>query len=449
MKKGNNKIIASVSGVRGIIGDNLTPDVVVKFTSAFAAYCEKTSESRTIVVGYDGRVFGNYLYDLVNSTLSMCGYMVISMGVVPTPTVQIAAEDMKAAGGISITASHNPQIWNGLKFLKANGTFLDKDEMEEVKKIYARGKFKYNDVYNLIQGDESDIWLDYHIAKALANKNNNIDVILSKKFKVVVDAVNAAGSVIVPHLLKKLGCKVIELYCDGKGVFPHTPEPLPENLTMLSEAVKKNKADLGIAVDPDSDRLVLITDTGEPFIEENTIVMCVQQVLKHSKAKKKSVTVNLSTTRAVDDIAKKYGAKVFRSPVGEINVVKEMQKNKSIIGGEGSGGVILPPVSGGHFGRDAIFGIRLVLQELAESGMKLSEYKKTLPQYVIEKSKIENVKNPKAYLEEIVKKSKNEKCKVTTADGVKLDYKDYWLHYRSSNTEPVIRIIKETKVKSE
>ena len=447
MKSAKNKIIASVSGVMGIIGENLTPDVIVRFTSAFASYCERNSESKTVVVGYDGRVFGEFVYKIVAATLSMCGFQVIAIGVVPTPTVQIATEDTKSAGGIAITASHNPQIWNGLKFLKSDGTFLDKDEMEQVKKIYEKGKFSYSGLYALMQCTESDMWIDYHIAKALNNKFIDIKKISSKKFKVVVDAVNSAGSVIVPGLLKKLGCKVTELFCDGTGVFPHTPEPLPDNLTLLSEAVKKYKADIGIAVDPDSDRLVLITETGEPFIEENTIVACVQQVLRHSTAKKKSVTVNLSTTRAVDDIAKKYKAKVFRAPVGEINVVKEMRKNGSIIGGEGSGGVILPPVSGGHYGRDAIFGIGLILQELAETDMRLSKYKMSLPQYKIEKSKIENVKNPKAYLDDIIRKSKNEKCRITTTDGVKLDYKDYWVHYRSSNTEPVIRIIKETRVK--
>lgn len=447
MKKKLPQIIASVSGVRGIIGVNLTPEVIVKFTSAYAEYCKKKSDSKTIVIGYDGRVFGDFVYELTKSTLSMCGFQVISMGVVPTPTVQIAVEDTKSAGGIAVTASHNPQIWNGLKFLNSDGTFLDKDEMESVKELFKKGKFQFEDIYNLFRSAETDMWIDYHITKALESKFIDIKKIKLKKYKVVVDAVNSAGSVIVPKLLKRLGCKVIELYCDKSGIFPHTPEPLPENLTSLSTAVIKNKADFGIAIDPDSDRLVLITDKGEPFIEENTIVACIQQVLKKSKAKKKSVTVNLSTTRAVDDIAKKYNARVFRSPVGEINVVKEMKKNGSIIGGEGSGGVIVPPISGGHFGRDAIFGITLILQELAESKITLNEYKNSLPQYKIEKSKIDNIKNPKAYLDDIISKSKKEECKITTTDGVKLDYKDYWLHYRSSNTEPVIRIIKETKVK--
>lgn len=441
-----SEIIASVSGVRGIYGDNLTPLNISKFTSAFAEYCRKNSKSKKIVVGRDGRLNGEIISNLVVNNLLLSGFEVVYIGIAPTPTVQIATEDLKAAGGIAVTASHNPQQWNGLKFLNPNGTFLDPSQIKDFLSIAEKGEFNFVPVKEIKKLSFDLSWNDKHIEKVLKLKIIDKAKIKKRKFKVVLDTVNSAASVIAPKLLKLLGCKVVELYCDGSGVFPHTPEPLPENLKLLTASVKKHKADLGIAIDPDSDRLVIITDKGEPFIEENTITAVTNLVLRKSKVKNKSVCVNLSTTRAVDDIAKKYNGKSFRSAVGEINVVKEMTKYKSVIGGEGSGGVIYPEL---HYGRDAIVGAALILQEFAESGMKVSEYKNSLPQYHIVKAKIENVKNPDKILKTVIEKYKKSGCKITTIDGVKLDFADYWIHLRKSNTEPIIRIITEAKTSKE
>jgi phosphomannomutase len=439
-----SQIIASVSGVRGITGDSLTPQNIIKFTTAFAIYCRKHSKSNKIAVGRDGRLHGELISDIVVSTLSMAGFQVINTGVVPTPTLQIATEDLKCAGGIEITASHNPQIWNGLKFLNSDGTFPDAHQIKEITNIAETGEQEFVKVTKILKPINDFLWIDKHIQKVLNHKLINIKKIKSARFKVVVDAVNSAASVIAPKLLHKLGCKVIELYCDGSGIFPHTPEPLPKNLKLLCKSVVKHKADMGIAIDPDSDRLVFITEKGLPFVEENTIVAFVKNVIKNSRARTKNITVNLSTTRAVEDIACRYGGKVFRSPVGEINVVKEMQKNKSIAGGEGSGGVILPDV---HYGRDAIIGIGVLLQEFADSGLKLSDYKKTIPCYFILKTKIENVVNADLLFEKIYKKYKPEMCRITTTDGLKLDFAGHWIHLRKSNTEPIVRIIIEAKSK--
>lgn len=438
-----SEIIASVSGIRGITGDSLTPQSIIKFTSAFAEYCRRNSGGKSrIAIGRDGRSFGDIVEQMVMSNLALSGFEVINIGVAPTPTVQIATEVLNCAGGISITASHNPQIWNGLKFLNPNGTFLDDKQVEKFLKIANEGKFKYAGIENLKPAKNDFTWLDRHVEKVLKLKILNLNKIRKAKFKVVVDAVNSSGSVIVPMLLERLGCKVIKLFCDGSGKFPHTPEPVPENLKLLSMAVKKNKADLGISVDPDADRLVLITDKGEPFSEENTITAVSNFVLKNTGTKNKSVTVNLSTTRSVDDIAKNNNAKVFRSPVGEINVVKEMQKNKSVIGGEGSGGVIYPEL---HYGRDSLAGIAMILNEFADSQKKVSEYKNSLPRYFISKTKLENLKDPDKILKEFEKKYRNDKnvIKIWTNDGLKIDFKNYWIHMRKSNTEPIIRIITE------
>lgn len=439
-------IIASVSGVRGILGDNLTPDNIIRFTSAFIRYCKKNSKSKKIVVGLDGRLHGNLISDLVLSTVSMSGYTAIDISVVPTPTVQLATEELKAAGGIAITASHNPQIWNGLKFLNSDGTFLDEEQIKVVITSSKSSDFDYADVKNIRPIVSDYKWIQKHVDKVLKLKFLNVNKIKNRKFKIVVDAVNSSGSYIVPLLLKKLDCKVIELFCDGSGIFPHTPEPLPQNLKQLCYAVKKHKADLGISVDPDSDRLVIITDKGEPFIEENTITTVIKNVFKNTKSKNKFATVNLSTTRAVDDVAKNFEGKVFRSPVGEINVVKEMKRNGSIVGGEGSGGVIIPEL---HYGRDAIVGIALVLQEFAEFKGKVSDYKNTLPEYFISKVKFDVKGNSDAVLEKVIGHYKNQNCKITATDGVKLDFPDYWLHMRKSNTEPIIRSIVEAKTKRE
>ncbi len=441
-----SEIIVSVSGVRGILGDNLTPENIISFTSAFIQYCKKNSKSKKIIVGNDGRLHGNIISNLVLSTISISGYTGVDIGVAPTPTVQIATEDLKAAGGIAITASHNPQIWNGLKFLNTDGTFLDGNQIKKVINYSNSRNFKYVSIKEIKPMVSDYKWIHKHIEKVLRLKSINVNSIKERKFKIVIDAVNSSGSYIVPLLLKKLNCKVIELFCDGSGIFPHTPEPLPQNLKLLCRAVKKHKADLGISVDPDSDRLVIITDKGEPFIEENTITTVIKNVFKNAIGKKKIATVNLSTTRAVDDIANEFNGIVFRSPVGEINVVKQMKINGSIVGGEGSGGVILPEL---HYGRDAIVGIVLILQEFADFKGKVSDYKKSIPNYYISKEKIRIRVNPDNLMKKVIGHFKNQDCIITTIDGVKLDFPNYWIHMRKSNTEPIIRIIIEAQNKKQ
>lgn len=439
-----SEIIFSVSGVRGITGDNLTPYNIAKFTSAFAEYCRSSFKNKNkIAVGRDGRLHGDIIANLVISNLLLSGFEVIDIGIAPTPTVQIATEDLNCCGGISVTASHNPQIWNGLKFLNPDGTFLDSNQITKLNNFSDKEIFHYAEINGIKSVTKDNTWIYRHIEKVLKLKLFNISKIRKRKFKIVVDAVNSSGSEIVPMLLEELGCKVIKLFCDGSGIFPHTPEPLPENLTLLADAVKKYKADFGISVDPDADRLVLITDKGEPFGEENTITSVVNFTLKNLK-RGNNVTVNLSTTRAVDDISKKYCSKVFRSPVGEINVVKEMKKNKSVIGGEGSGGVIYP---GLHYGRDSIIGIAMMLNEFADFSGTVSEYRQNLPRYFISKTKIDKIKNPETLLRNIeksvLKDKNNPVLKIHKTDGLKIDFKDFWVHLRKSNTEPVIRIITE------
>jgi phosphomannomutase len=443
------EIIATVSGIRGIYGDSLTPENIIKYTSAFASFCKKNSKLKKIIVGRDGRLSGKLISDIVINNLMLSGFNVTDIGIAPTPTIQLAVEHSKAAGGISVTASHNPQNWNGLKFLNQDGIFLDEKNINELLIIANSGNFSYenlNEIGNLISEDH---WNDFHISKILKLKIFNKNNIWKRKFKVVLDTVNSSGSDIIPKLLNNLGCNVIKLYCDGSGIFPHTPEPLFENLQALSKAVKKNKADIGIAIDPDADRLVLITDKGEPFGEENTIASVINFILrKHSKVNKKhNVTVNMSTTRAVDDIAAKYKAKVFRSPVGEINVVREMIKRRSIAGGEGSGGVIIPEI---HYGRDSLAGTAIILQELADLKLSITEYKKTLPQYVIVKTKIENIPDPAIVLQSIRDKYIKDQLIVSTkeSDGLKLEFANSWVHMRKSNTEPIIRIISEAENES-
>ncbi len=445
-----SEIIASVSGIRGIYGDSLTPQNIIKFTSAFAELCKHASgkNRNKLVIGRDGRLHGDIIQNIVSGNLALSGFEVIDIGIAPTPTVQIATEELKCCGGVSVTASHNPQEWNGLKFLNANGTFLDAQQVKKLLKLSETGKFSYANVNSIIPIKTDNSWIERHVEKVLSLKILKLDKIRKRKFKVVVDAVNASGSMIVPMLLKELGCKVITQFCDMSGIFPHTPEPVPQNLKLLMQAVRKNNADIGIAVDPDADRLVLITDEGEPFGEENTITTAINFVVRQSANRNRNVTVNLSTTRSVDDIAKKYNAKVFRSPVGEINVVGEMKKNHSIIGGEGSGGVIYPEL---HFGRDSLAGIVLILNELVDYGNSLSEYKKALPQYFISKSKINISGDPDKVLKEFKKKYSAGKdvINISEADGLKIDFKNYWVHMRKSNTEPIIRIITEAGSKKE
>ena len=441
-------LMVSISGIRGIIGESLTPEVAVKYSAAFAEYCRRNSgEAPAIVVGRDGRSTGAMLTDLVCSTLSAAGARVRLLGICPTPTVQLAVEKEHAAGGIAVTASHNPMEWNGLKFMASSGMFLDAAQNRNFWKIAeeARTYARWKSLGNVI-ADPS--WLARHIEMVLALPYLTPETIRKRNFVVVADCVNAAGGMIVPELLERLGCRVIRENCDVSGVFQHTPEPIPENLAGLASRVVAEKADLGIAVDPDVDRLVLITEEGKPFVEEYTVASAVQFVLgkEQKSGKHLRVAVNLSTTRAVDDIARAYGAEMVRTPVGEINVAKKMKEIGAIVGGEGSGGVILPAL---HFGRDAIVGIGLLLQMLAEFGGTASALKASLPQYAIAKGKIEiGAGSPAAVLERIAG-THHANGRVNTDDGVKIDFPDYWVHLRKSNTEPIVRIIAEARTAAE
>lgn len=448
-------LMVSISGIRGIVGSSLTPETVVKYATAFAEYCNRG----TIVIGRDGRISGKSIAHIVSSTLSQMGCDVIAIGVCPTPTVALGVEINKAAGGISITASHNPMQWNGLKFLASTGLFLDADENRAFWAIAAQERRSYLpwDKHGNHFSDPGLI--DKHIENVLSLSYIDVETVRRRKFKVVVDCVNAAGGIIIPKLLREFGCDVVEMNCEISGVFSHMPEPVPENLTDLSGRVRKEHADLGIAVDPDVDRLVLIDEKGEPIGEEYTIASVVKFVLaKEASSKSTSsapgvgsrqsgkprVVVNLSTTRAIDDICDKYGAELTRTPVGEINVAKKMKEVGALVGGEGSGGVILPA---SHIGRDAPVGIGLTLQNLAEFGGTVSELKQSLPQYSITKGKVDlGSLNPDAVLRRLQDKYSS-KGKVNTSDGLKLDFPDSWVHLRKSNTEPIIRIIAEAPEK--
>jgi phosphomannomutase len=429
--------IISISGIRGVLGDSLVPENIIKYTSAFARY---TGHKR-IVIGRDGRMLGDLVEKIVESALLMNGCEVINLGVVPTPTISLAVEVLKAQGGIAITASHNPQEWNGMKFINSKGVFLNADENKkflanidkENKIVYGWDKIKQVEYY-------PDFY-KYHINRVLNIKSVNIAKIKKRKFKVLVDCVNSSGSFIVPELLKRLGCTIIKHDCDGSGIFTRKPEPVPENLKKTMAAVKKNKADIGIIVDPDADRLVLITEQGKPFIEENTIVTVLKHILKNAPLKERIAAVNLSTTRAADDVVKELGGKIYKSPVGEINVIGKMKKSNAIAGGEGSGGVILPEV---HYGRDSLVGIAVILSELAEFKGTVSEYKKSLPQYFISKNKIETGKVPADKILNFIK-TKFSGYSINEEDGLRVDFEDSWMNFRKSNTEPIIRIISEAK----
>ena len=429
-------LMISISGIRGIVGDGLDPEVLVNFTSAYADFVSKG----TVVVGRDARISGEMVQNIVTGTLIAKGLNVVDIGICPTPTVQLTVKKLKAAGGIAISASHNPNEWNALKLLNNTGQFMTPDENKVLTKLLDSEKKNFNPWNQLGKRTYSDGVKD-HIKDVLNLKYIDVKEIRKRKFKVLADCVNGAGVYVIPDLLKEFGCEVIEMNCEKTGIFPRFPEPLPENLTETMKVVKKSKADLGVVVDPDVDRLVLITNEGEPFSEENTITQAVKFILSKKKG---NVVVNLSTTRAVDDVAEAAGCKVYRSSVGEANVVKKMKEVDAVIGGEGSGGVIYPAL---HYGRDALVGIAITLQHLSEFGKPISELKKSLPDYFIAKKKIElgNIK-PDDIINSLVRKYKSEK--VNTEDGLRIDFADHWVHFRKSNTEPIVRIITEAKTKA-
>ncbi len=429
-------LMVSISGIRGIVGDGLDPNSIIKYTSAYAEFIGKGK----VVVGRDARITGDMVNQLVTGTLMAKGLDVINIGICPTPTVQYTVKELNADGGIAISASHNPNEWNALKLLNSTGQFMTPEEnktmlekLDDADRNYKRwDEIGKNSFYN--EGMQN------HVNAVLSMKYIDLEAIRKRKFRVLVDCVNGAGAYVIPQLLREFGCEVIEMNCEKSGIFPRLPEPLPENLTETFSAVKESKADLGIVVDPDVDRLVLIANDGIPFGEENTITQAVKFILSKTKG---GVVVNLSTTRAVEDVAKEYGCEVFRSKVGEANVVKKMKEVNAVIGGEGSGGVIYPEL---HYGRDALVGIALTLQHLAEFGGTLSELKNSLPSYFIEKRKIDLPDTETDKIMDSLTKE-FESGSINTDDGLRIDFEDHWVHFRKSNTEPIIRIITEGKSK--
>jgi phosphomannomutase len=431
-----SSLMVGISGIRGIVGETLAPEVVVRYVSAFAGYCDRGP----IVIGRDGRITGKLIADIASSTLLAMGCNVIDLGICPTPTVQLAVEKLQASGGIAVTASHNPIQWNGLKFLASTGLFLNGEENKIFWKL-AEEEPKYVPWDKNGSYSAKDDFLDQHIQAVLSLPYIKPAIIAKRKFRVVLDCVNAAGGLVIPKLLESLGCEVIPLNCEVTGVFAHTPEPIPENLVMLANRVVTEKADLGIAVDPDVDRVVFIDEYGRPIGEEYTVSSAIRFTLSKEEQKGAKVVVNLSTTRAVDDIAKRYEATVVRTPVGEINVASKMKEIGALVGGEGSGGVILPRV---HLGRDALVGIGLIIQELAEFNGSMSAFKTSLPQYSIVKHKINlGTMDPDSIIESMKRRYASEK--INEDDGLKIDFADYWIHLRKSNTEPIIRIIAEAR----
>lgn len=427
-------LMVSVSGIRGIVGSGLEPQILVKYVSAYADFCGKGK----IVVGRDSRITGGMVEDIVCGTLAAKGNDVVKIGICPTPTVLFNVRELGAVGGIAISASHNPNEWNALKLLNSQGEFMTPEENKEMigyaesdEKSFAQ----WNEIGTISKYSEG---LQNHMTAVLKMSNINLPAIRERRFKVLLDSVNGAGSYIMPQLLEELGCEVIEVNCEKTGIFPRLPEPIPENLTETMKLVKENEVDLGIIVDPDVDRLVLLTDQGEPFIEEYTIAQAVKFVLSKKKG---DVVVNLSTTRAVDDIASESGCKVFRSPVGEANVVKKMKEIGAVIGGEGSGGVIYPTL---QYGRDALVGTVLTLQHLLEFGGTMTQLKNSLPKYEIVKKKIElGNADPDLIIDKLVKKFSS--AKINLDDGLRIDFDDHWVHLRKSNTEPIIRCIAEAE----
>ena len=441
-------IIKSISGIRGTIGgkpdENLTPIDAVKYAASFGTFLKKQSPNSVIkvVIGRDARISGNMIQNLVQSTLIGMGINCIDLGLSTTPTVEIAVKKELAQGGIVLTASHNPLNWNALKLLNKDGEFLNDIDGKKILSIAKKNDFIFSKVEELGSVKSDSSYFDYHIQKVLDLQYTNNKAIKDSNFSVVVDGVNSTGGIIIPLILEKLNVKYTLLYCDPNGQFPHNPEPLEENLKELSKAVISNKADMGIAVDPDVDRLAFIDENGEMFGEEYTLVACADYIL--SKKEGNSVS-NLSSTLALSKITEKYGGEYFASAVGEVNVVRLMKLKNAIIGGEGNGGVILPEL---HYGRDAIVGIALFLSLLAEKKISVSELKKTYPQYYFSKNKmtIDAKIDVDKLLCQISKKYSD--LNPLTIDGVKINFENSWVHLRKSNTEPIIRIYSEAVSKN-
>ena len=445
-------LIKSISGIRGTIGgqagDTLNPLDIVKFTAAYATFIRhsKQSESNTIVVGRDARISGEMVKNIVCGTLMGMGYDVLNIGLATTPTTELAVRMSKAAGGIIITASHNPRHWNALKLLNQEGEFLTKDNGNEVLEIAEKENFEFADVDHLGKYTEDSTFNQRHIESVLALKLVDREAIRNAHFKVAVDAINSVGGIILPELLKALGVEYTMINGEANGDFAHNPEPLAQNLGGIMSEIGKGGYDLGIVVDPDVDRLAFICEDGKMFGEEYTLVSVADYVLSHTPG---NTVSNLSSTRALRDVTERHGGVYTASAVGEVNVTTKMKEVNAVIGGEGNGGVIYPE---SHYGRDALVGIALFLSSLAQKGCKVSELRATFPEYFIAKNRIDLTASTDvdAILEKVKEQyGKQADVKVTDIDGVKLDFPGKWVHLRKSNTEPIIRVYSEASTMEE
>ncbi len=439
-------LIKSISGIRGTIGgqngDGLGGVDVVKFTAAYAQHIKNVNGGRAgkIVVGRDARISGPMVSHLVVGTLMAMGFDVINIGLATTPTTELAVVGENADGGIILTASHNPIQWNALKLLDKNGEFLTDAAGKEVIRIAEKEEFVFADVMELGSEYINDTWGERHIDMVKSLRLVDVEAIAKADFTVAVDAVNSVGGIVIPRLLKALGVKnVIELNCEANGHFAHTPEPIPENLTQIADLMKTGKADVGFVVDPDVDRLAIVMENGEMFVEEYTLVAVADYILSHTPG---STVSNLSSSRALRDVTRRHGCEYNAAAVGEVNVVAKMKETGAVIGGEGNGGVIYPEL---HYGRDALVGVAIFLTLLAKSGKKVSELKKTYPPYQIAKNKIQLTPDIDVDAILLAVKDKFAGCDITDIDGVKIDFPESWVHLRKSNTEPIIRIYSEAE----
>jgi phosphomannomutase len=442
-------LIKSISGIRGtiggVVGDNLTPVDAVKFASAYGTFLKNNNnkEKLKVVVGRDARISGPMIHNLITNTLIGLGIDIIDLGLSTTPTVEIAVPLEKADGGIILTASHNPKQWNALKLLNSKGEFLSAAEGELILKIAEDESFVFSEVDDLGTISENEAYMDIHVDEVLNLPLVDTEIVAQRKYKVVVDAVNSSGGIIIPKLLEQMGVEVVKLYCEPNGHFPHNPEPLKEHLGDICKLVLEEKADFGIVVDPDVDRLAFISNDGEMFGEEYTLVACADYVL--SKTPGNTVS-NMSSSRALRDITNKHNGSYQASAVGEVNVVELMKATNAIIGGEGNGGIIYPEL---HYGRDSLVGVALFLTYLANQEKTVAELRASYPQYYMSKNKIELTPqiDVDAILVAMTEKYKSED--ITTIDGVKIDFAENWVHLRKSNTEPIIRIYTEAKTQDE
>jgi phosphomannomutase len=442
-------LIKSISGIRGTIGgnvgENLTPVDAVKFASAYGTFLKSNSakEKLTVVIGRDARISGAMIQNLVVNTLIGLGIDVIDLGLSTTPTVEVAVPLEKADGGIILTASHNPKQWNALKLLNEKGEFLNGAEGTKILEIAEAEAFDFSDVDHLGTITENDAYMDIHIDEVLNLPLVDADAVAKRKYKVVVDAVNSTGGIIIPKLLEQMGVEVVKLYCEPNGHFPHNPEPLKEHLGDICKLVVEEKAHFGIVVDPDVDRLAFISNDGEMFGEEYTLVACADYVL--SKTPGNTVS-NMSSSRALNDITRKHNGSYQASAVGEVNVVELMKATNAIIGGEGNGGIIYPEL---HYGRDSLVGVALFLTYLAQQEKSVAELRASYPQYYMSKNKIELT--PQIDVDAILLAMTNKYSseKISTIDGVKIDFAENWVHLRKSNTEPIIRIYTEAQTQKE